>query len=231
MTLAVLGAASNGAAASARQRLSLDAAWKFHLGDDWPEASQRLDKAGNGSGPAAAAFLDTAWRTVQLPHDWAVELPFDPAADRNHGYKAIGPRYPQNSVARYRRTFELPKEDEARRIWLSFDGVYRDATVWVNGWLVKRHESGYSPLREDITDALNFGGRNVITVRVDATKFEGWSRDLDRGGPEGCRRLGMLVMDESRLSVVHTAAATEKGWPRGQVAHEILSFGVPALER
>ena len=71
-----------------RERLSLDANWKFHLGDDWPDAL-RLDKAGVSSGPAAREFADTDWRALQLPHDWAVELPFDPAADRNHGYKMI----------------------------------------------------------------------------------------------------------------------------------------------
>jgi beta-galactosidase len=171
--LALSCASIVGAAEVPRERLSLDAAWKFHLGDDWPDAL-RLDKAGVSSGPAAPGFDAAAWREVQLPHDWAVELPFDPAADRNHGYKALGAKYPGNSIAWYRRTFDLPKEDEAKRIWLTFDGIYRDATVWVNGWLVRRHESGYSPLREDITDVLNFGGANTIAVRVDATRFEGW---------------------------------------------------------
>ncbi len=159
--------------ASPREHLSLDRGWKFHLGDDWPDALH-LDKAGSSDGSAAAAFDDHAWRTVQLPHDWAIELPFDPAADRNHGYKPLGPRYPQTSVAWYRRSFALPASDEGRRIWLTFDGVYRDATVWVNGWLVKHHESGYSPFHEDITAAVNPGGANTIAVRVDATKFEGW---------------------------------------------------------
>lgn len=160
-------------AGSPRERLSLDTNWKFHLGDDWPDAL-RLDKAGVGSGPAAERFADTLWREVQVPHDWAVELPFDSNSDRNHGYKALGMKYPGNSIGWYRRSFEVPKEDESKRTWLIFDGVYRDATVWVNGWLVKHHESGYSPLREDITDVLKFGARNTIAVRVDATKFEGW---------------------------------------------------------
>jgi beta-galactosidase len=57
---------------------------------------------------------------------------------------------------------------------LTFDGVFRDATVWVNGWLVKRHEGGYYPFREDLTDVVKFGEKNSIAVRVDATKFEGW---------------------------------------------------------
>jgi beta-galactosidase len=161
------------AAQSPRERLSLDNGWKFHLGDEWPDAL-RLDKAGVSSGPAAASFADQAWRDIQVPHDWAVELPFDSAADRNHGFKALGANYLANSIGWYRRSFNVPAEDASKRIWLTFDGVYRDATVWVNGWLVKRHESGYSPLREDITAVLDFGGANTITVRVDATKFEGW---------------------------------------------------------
>jgi len=199
--LAVLGGAL---AAPAREHLSLDRDWKFHLGDDWPDALH-LDKAGTGDGPAATAFVDTRWRTIQVPHDWAVELPFDPAADRNHGYKAIGPQYPKNSVAWYRRTFELPASDEGRRIWLTFDGVYRDATVWVNGWLVKRHESGYSPFREDITAVVNFGGTNTVAVRVDATKFEGWFYEgagiyrhvwLDKTGPLAITPDGIFVRAE-----------------------------------
>ena len=63
-----------------REHLSLDANWKFHLGDDWPNAL-RLDKAGASSGPASEKFNDTAWRTLNLPHDWAIELPFDMNAE------------------------------------------------------------------------------------------------------------------------------------------------------
>ena len=90
-----------------REHLSLDANWKFHLGDDWPNAL-RLDKAGASSGPASEKFNDTAWRTLNLPHDWAIELPFDKNADTSHGFKPVGPGYPKNSVGWYRRTFELP---------------------------------------------------------------------------------------------------------------------------
>jgi beta-galactosidase len=160
-------------AVSPREHLSLDANWKFHLGDDWPNAL-RLDKAGAGGGPVSEKFGDSAWRSVDLPHDWAIELNFDKAADANHGFKALGPNFQKNSIGWYRRTFELPKEDAGKRIWVTFDGVFRDATVWVNGWLIKRHEGGYYPFREDITDVVHPGGKNTIAVRVDATKFEGW---------------------------------------------------------
>ena len=158
---------------SPRQRFSLDENWKFHLGDDWPEAL-RWDKAGISDGPASETFSDDAWRLLNLPHDWAIELPFDPNADKSHGYKPVGPGFPTNSIGWYRRTFDLSRADSDRRIWLDFDGVFRDATVWVNGWLVGRHESGYYPFRYDITDIVKFGGKNTIAVRVDATQFEGW---------------------------------------------------------
>jgi beta-galactosidase len=161
------------AAESPREHLSLDANWKFHLGDDWPDAISFVN-SGTGSGPASEKFSDTYWRTVHLPHDWAVELPFDPAADGSHGFHQLGVKYPTNSVAWYRRTFELPKSDQGKRIWLTFDGVFRDAAVLVNGWLVRHHEGGYYPFREDITDVVHFGGNNTISVRVDATKVEGW---------------------------------------------------------
>ena len=161
------------AAGSPREHLSLDANWKFHLGDDWPNAL-RLDKAGASAGPASEKFGDTAWRTLNLPHDWAIELPFDPTSDCSHGFKPVGPGFSTNSVGWYRRAFDLPAADSGKRIWLTFDGVFRDATVWVNGWLIQRHEGGYYPFREDITDVAHFGGKNTIAVRVDVTKFEGW---------------------------------------------------------
>src|ERR1022692_2871458 len=156
-----------------REHPSLDAGWKFHLGDNWPDALH-LENSGTGSGPASEKFSDSYWRVVNLPHDWAVELPFDQTADGGHGFKPLGTKFPTNSVGWYRRTFELPKEDDGKRIWLTFDGVMHDTTVWVNGWCVRRHEGGYYPFREDITDVVHYGGKNTIAVLVDATKVEGW---------------------------------------------------------
>jgi beta-galactosidase len=156
-----------------RERLLADFGWRFHLGNQWG-IGQNLAKAGSGYGPASMDFSDASWRRVDLPHDWAVELPFDRKADGAHGFKAIGAGFPQNSVGWYRRTFELPASDKGRRLWLEFDGVFRDATVFVNGWCVGRHESGYGSFRYDITDVATVGGRNVVAVRVDASHFEGW---------------------------------------------------------
>ena len=217
LAIAIAGGGANASAADSvpRQHLSLDAGWKFHLGDDWPGAL-RLDKAGANTGPASDnGFTDLTWRTVNLPHDWAIELPFDKNADLNHGFKALGPGFEGNSIGWYRRGFDLPKTDEGRRIWLTFDGVYRDATVWVNGWLVRRHEGGYYPFREDITDVVKFGERNVIAVKVDATKFEGWFYEgagiyrhawLEKTAPVAIAPDGIFVYSQFKNNVPTGAA-------------------------
>ena len=171
--LGLLPAPARAQGAGPRERLLADAGWRFHLGDEWGPA-QNLAKAGSGYGPASPEFSDASWRRVDLPHDWAVELPFDRRADAQHGFKALGEGFPQNSVGWYRRTFALPKTDAGRRIWIEFDGVFRDSAVFVNGWFVGRHESGYGSFRYDITDVVDVGGKNVVSVRVDASRFEGW---------------------------------------------------------
>ena len=172
-SLALIARAAAGTDPGPRERLLMDFGWRFHLGNEWG-SGQNLAKAGAGIGPASVTYSDASWRRVDLPHDWAVELPFDPKTDGAHGFKALGDGLPQNSIGWYRRTFELPAADAGRRLWLEFDGVYRDCTVFVNGWFVGHHESGYSGVRFDITDVANCGGENVVAVRVDASQTEGW---------------------------------------------------------
>jgi len=174
-------AAQAGAAAN-RERLLMDSGWQFALGHasdqhkDFDHATVPFffAKAGYGDGPASPKFDDRTWRTVDLPHDWAVELPFDERGDGNHGSKAIGRNFPANSVGWYRKTFTIPKEDLGRRIEIAFDGVYRDSAVWVNGFCLGVEPSGYSSFHYDLTNYLHYGGANVIVVRVNATIEEGW---------------------------------------------------------
>src|SRR5262245_49561036 len=85
----LLATAVVAAESAPRERLLLDFGWKFHLGNEWG-IGQNLDKAGTGNGPANASLSDASWRTVNLPHDWAIELPFDQNADGSHGFKALG---------------------------------------------------------------------------------------------------------------------------------------------
>ncbi len=166
-----------------REHLLMDFGWRFALGHaydpkkDFDHATGYFSyfaKTGYGDGPADPKFDDRPWRLLNLPHDWAVELPFDEKGGFSHGYKALGRNFPENSVGWYRKTFFIPASDKGRRISLEFDGVFRDSTVFVNGFYLGRESSGYSNFRYDITDCLNYGGNNVVAVRVDATMEEGW---------------------------------------------------------
>lgn len=182
------------------RRTRFDTGWRFAFGhlydvekDFGYGADQRTyAKQGIDATPVAKAdYDDSQWRPVTLPHDWAVELPFvhkepktplkpddhgavwDPAA--NHGYKPLGRDYPETSVGWYRKTFTLDAADKGKRISLEFDGVFRDAMVVINGYIVKRNDSGYAPFRVELNDFLNTDDTpNTVLVRVDASLGEGW---------------------------------------------------------
>ncbi|MEO6004297.1 MAG: beta-galactosidase GalA [Opitutus sp.] len=170
-------------AALGRERQSLDLGWRFAIGHatnparDFGHATgyfSYLAKTGFGDGPASSSFDDRGWRKVDLPHDFAVEAPFDPRGIASHGFKAIGPGFPESSVGWYRRTFSIPETDLGRRIRIDLDGAYRAARVFVNGFFVGEEPSGYVGASYDVSEYLNYGAENVIAVRVDASMDEGW---------------------------------------------------------
>lgn len=166
-----------------RQTIPLDDGWRFALGHaadptlDFDHATgyfSYLAKTGFGDGPANPAFDDRAWREVDLPHDWAVEAPFSPDASPSHGFKAVGRGFPERNVGWYRTSVFVPEADLGRRVALEFEGVYRDADVFVNGFFVGNEPSGYLDQFYDVSEYLTYGGDNVIAVRVDASMEEGW---------------------------------------------------------
>ena len=169
--------------AAPRERLLFDRGWRFQLGH--ADNSQRDFGFGQGEefgktgefmvAPSKPDFDDSAWRAVNLPHDWVVELPFENAPGLvSQGFKPVGREYPATSIGWYRCVFDLPASDDGRRLSLEFDGVFRDSIVALNGVFVGRNLSGYAPFRYDISDLARYGGRNVLVVRVDATEHEGW---------------------------------------------------------
>jgi beta-galactosidase len=166
-----------------RERLSLNNNWKFALGHATDPAKDfkhgtgyfsYLAKTGFGDGPAALNFDDRAWRSVTLPHDWAVEMPFDGRASASHGNKAVGPRFPENSVGWYRHAFFIPSTDLGRRIRVEFDGIQRDARIFVNGFLVGEELNGNVSQSYDLSAYLNYGGDNLLAVRADVSLEAGW---------------------------------------------------------
>ena len=179
-----MGNVGHNAARTMRERLLLDRNWRFALGHaadagrDFDFARSRcLVKAGEARGAAGLAFDDSEWRQIDLPHDWVLELPLKQSDEREfaeHGFRTVGPDHPEHSIGWYRRYFTTPESDLGRRIAIQFEGVFRDSIVWLNGHRLGRHQSGYTPFRYDVTDLLNYGSRNTLAVRVDATSYEGW---------------------------------------------------------
>ena len=194
--LAPLHGQDAGGGQSPRERLLLDANWHFAFGhasdptrdfnfrNAWNLAKSGLDYS--DLGVAGIDFNDLGWRQVDLPHDWALELPhgsipaplrrsgFEASLWNQNGFRQVGLQYPETSIGWYRRAFDIPAADLGKRIWVEFDGVRRDSWVFLNGFTIGRHQSGYTSFRYDLTDYINYGGKNVLTVRCDATEFEGW---------------------------------------------------------
>jgi beta-galactosidase len=172
-------------AQSPRQHINFDDNWKFHFGhaanpekDFNYSLSTIFSKSGGAWGTAIEPrFKDSAWRTLNLPHDWAVELPFVNVDNRDvesHGYKPVGGLFPETSIGWYRKHFMIARADSGQRFQLQFDGIFRNANIWINGFYLANNMSGYVGNAYDITDFINFDRDNVIVVRVDATQYEGW---------------------------------------------------------
>ena len=115
------------------------------------------------AGAEAPGFDDSAWTSVQLPHDWSMTLPY--LSPEEGGKGSMG--FMQGGLGWYRKTFAVPTAWKGRRVSLEFDGVYHRATVYVNGREVGFHPYGYTAFAYDITDYLIPGGENLVAVRVD----------------------------------------------------------------
>lgn len=131
------------AAASPRSEIPFSSNWKFSKGDV--------------QGASRTEFNDSGWETVCLPHTWNN---LDGQDGGNDYYR--GPAW-------YRKAFELPERYEARRIFVRFGAAGFVADVFVNGRFVGEHKGGFAAFVFNITGFLNFGGTNVIAVKVDNT--------------------------------------------------------------
>src|SRR5262249_809552 len=107
------------------------------------------------------SFGDTSWRSLNVPHDWSIEGPFDMNAvtTGSGGYLPAG-------IGWYRKHFTIPASQQGKRIFVEFDGVMAYADVYVNGTKVGTHNNGYMSFRYEITAQAGFGGSNVIALRA-----------------------------------------------------------------
>jgi beta-galactosidase len=184
-----LASASWAAQTPVRQRVSFNADWRFAKGDpngaadklgytnirDWvlssgvaftkdPNFAHRVRPSGNLGADVAYTqpqFDDQLWRPVMLPHDWAIEGPFDPKAPGGTG------KLPFAGIGWYRKHFTVPASDQDRQLYLDVDGAMSYANVWLNGQYVGGWPYGYASWRVDLTPYVKFGGENVIAIRLE----------------------------------------------------------------
>lgn len=176
-------------AQSVRQQILIDDEWQFAFGNASSPAKDfgcgteyfnYLTKAASihNEGPYSPKFdaekWGVEWKSVNLPHDWVVDLPYEQKASHSHGYKMVGHAYPETSVGWYRKIFNIAKEDYGKHISVQFDGIFRNAQIWVNGFYLGHEASGYATQTYDISEYLNYGEENLICVRADASLEEGW---------------------------------------------------------
>ena len=126
---------------------SFDASWKFHLGDV--------------SGAQAVTFDDSSWTSLDVPHDWSISLPFT-----QNSPAGGGGGYLNGGTGWYRKTFALPASSMGQKVYVQFDGVYMDSTVYLNGTQVGARPYGFSSFECDLTAVAKFGASNVLAVRV-----------------------------------------------------------------
>ena len=189
MRLAILGwmlcAMLSVNAQNVRETIRLDEGWKFSLGNAADPAKDYgcgteyfnyLTKANSihNEGPYSIKFNDSTWQEVRIPHDWVTTLPYAQKASHSHGYKTVGYQYPETSVGWYRKVITIPESDLGKHIALQFDGIFRNARVWFNGFYMGTEPSGYATQVYDVTEYVNYGGENLVCVRADATLEEGW---------------------------------------------------------
>lgn len=136
--------------------------WKFKRYGLQPEGT-RIEEP---SGLEKAELDDSGWQELTLPHDWAIEGPFRIEIAGEAG------KLPYKAIGWYRKHFDLPKSDSDKRIYIDFDGAMAYAAIWCNGQYVGTWPYGYNSFRMDLTPYCNFGGENVIAVKLDTEKFD-----------------------------------------------------------
>jgi len=139
---------SNAFSQQPRSTLNFDKDWHFNLGD-----------VPNGEN---ISLNDAGWRVLNLPHDWSVEGEF----------KKENPATPEGGalpggIGWYRKTFTVPSASKGKLVYIDFDGVYQKSDVWLNGHHLGFRPNGYISFRYELTPYLNYGGKNIIAVKVD----------------------------------------------------------------
>jgi beta-galactosidase len=148
LVFSIVGLVAVTVACAQRSVVKFNNGWKFYLGDD--------------SAAREARFDDSKWRKLNLPHDWSIEGTFSEEYPTtfNEGALPAGTGW-------YRKRFTVPLSSKDKRLYINFDGIYRNSEVWINGDYLGKRPNGYISFQYELTPYLKFGSENVIAVKVD----------------------------------------------------------------
>lgn len=171
-----------------REKLSFNEGWLFSLMDD--------------SLAARPEFVDSGWRKLNLPHDWAIEGDFSQDNPSGTGGGAL-----PGGIGWYRKTFVAENKDKGKHFRIEFDGVYMNSEVFINGTCLGKRPYGYISFSYDLTPYLKWGEKNVIAVRVDNAE------QPNSRWYSGCgiyRNVWLLKTGDVRVAEWGTYVTTEK---------------------
>ncbi|HEY9001956.1 MAG TPA: sugar-binding domain-containing protein [Mucilaginibacter sp.] len=130
--------------------LLFDDGWLFHKGE--------ISNGEKGGAPG------TKWRNVQIPHDWSIEGPFSDDW-------ASATAYLPGGIGWYKKSFTAPASWKGKKVFINFDGVYKNSEVWINGHYLGKRPNGFVAFEYDLSSYLKFGEKNLIAVKADHSEF------------------------------------------------------------
>lgn len=151
---------------------SSSVAKKTKVTDDTEPEQAQVTASEITTSHSAQTYADKDFRKVTIPHDWSIELPFDPKVGGSAGYL-------QGGQGVYAKDFVIPAEyrkmlTQGNQLSIHFDGVYHRATVWLNGHRLGHHMYGYTGFSYNITPYINKVGGNRLVVHVDREEQSRW---------------------------------------------------------
>lgn len=170
--------------AQERDLQTLQTGWKFFKGHQ--------------DNPTTLDFDDSSWETLKLPHDWAIAEAFLEDGNGDTG------KLPWQAEGWYRKTLEIPEDYKDKRVILIFDGVMAFPEIYINGTLAGTWDYGYNSFYIDITEHLNFGGNNLLTVHADTRKHD--SRWYPGGGIY--RKVQLMAVNPIHVNIWGTYVTT-----------------------
>ncbi|MEI9809789.1 MAG: glycoside hydrolase family 2 TIM barrel-domain containing protein [Bacteroidota bacterium] len=198
------------AQSGARVHQSFNSSWKFYLG--------------NAEDAEKPSFDDDTWRNIDLPHDWSIELPFDKDSPTGTGGGAL-----RGGTGWYRKTFSLPNSVKGKYIAITFDGIYRNSEVWLNGLLVGKRPNGYISFQYDLSPYLKFGNaKNVIVVKADNSQQPN-SRWYSGSGIY--RNVWLTITDKLHIAYNGTYITTPEVSKQSATVNLALTIEVPLDKR